>query len=115
MHSFALTQIKRWARIAAVAGAIAAGQAGLAEPSLQSGGVIEAAERLKPGEFVWAPEVAPRGPVLLVVSLATQRAVIYRNGVPIGISTVSTGRPGYRTPTGVFTVLQRRIEHYSSL
>jgi len=82
-------------------------------PSLESGSVIAAAERLKPGEYLWAPEVAPEGPVLLVVSLATQRAVIYRNGVPIGISTVSTGRPGYQTPTGTFTVLQRRVEHYS--
>jgi len=86
-----------------------------AQPSLESGSVIQAAERLKAGEFLWAPEVAPEGPVLLVVSLATQRAVIYRNGLPIGISTVSTGRPGYRTPTGVFTVLQRRVEHYSSI
>lgn len=86
-----------------------------AQPSLESGSVTGAAERLKPGEFLWAPEVAPRGPVLLVVSLATQRAVIYRNGLPIGISTVSTGRPGYRTPTGVFTILQRHVEHYSSL
>jgi hypothetical protein len=77
--------------------------------------VTAAAQRLKAGEFLWAPEVAPAGPVLLVVSLATQRAVIYRNGLPIGISTVSTGRPGYRTPTGVFTVLQRHVEHYSSL
>lgn len=86
-----------------------------AQPSLESGSVMEAAARLNPGDFLWAPQVAPEGPVLLVVSLATQRAVIYRNGVPIGITTVSTGRPGYRTPTGVFTVLQRRVEHYSSL
>ena len=86
-----------------------------AQPSLESGSVLQAAERLKAGEYLWAPDVAPDGPVLLVVSLATQRAVIYRNGVPIGISTVSTGRPGYRTPTGVFTVLQRRVEHYSSI
>lgn len=84
-----------------------------APPSLQSGSVIAAAERLKAGQYLWAPEVAPEGPVLLVVSLATQRAVIYRNGVPIGISTVSTGRPGYGTPTGTFTVLQRQVEHYS--
>ena len=35
-----------------------------AEPSLQSGSVIEAAERLKPGEFLWATEVTPQGPVL---------------------------------------------------
>ena len=86
-----------------------------AQPSLESGSVLAAAERLEPGEYLWAPEVVPEGPVLLVVSLATQRAVIYRNGLPIGITTVSTGRTGHRTPTGVFTVLQRRVEHYSNL
>jgi hypothetical protein len=86
-----------------------------AGPSLDTGSLIAAAERLKAGEYLWAPDVAPEGPVLLVVSLATQRAVIYRNGLPIGITTVSTGRPGYRTPTGVFTILQRHVEHYSSL
>lgn len=84
-------------------------------PSLESGSVLEAAERLKPGQFLWAPQVAPSGPVLLVVSLATQRAVVYRNGVPIGISTVSSGRPGYETPTGTFVILQKRVEHYSNL
>lgn len=86
-----------------------------AQPVPDSGSAIEAAERLEPGQFLWAPDVAPEGPVLLVVSVATQRAVLYRNGIPIGISTVSTGRPGYRTPTGIFTVLQRHVEHYSSL
>lgn len=84
-------------------------------PSLESGSVLEAAQRLRAGEYLWAPQVAPQGPVLLVISLATQRAVLYRNGLPIAITTVSTGRPGHRTPTGVFTVLQRRVEHYSSL
>lgn len=86
-----------------------------AQPSLDSGSVTDAAQRLKAGEFLWAPQVAPEGPVLLVVSLATQRAIIYRNGVPIGITTVSTGRPGHATPTGIFTVLERDVEHYSSL
>ena len=95
---------------------LALGRAELqAETPLETGSIVEAAERLRPGEFLWAPTVAPEGPVLLVVSLATQRAVIYRNGVPIGITTVSTGRPGYRTPTGIFTVLERDVEHYSSL
>jgi hypothetical protein len=77
--------------------------------------VIAAAQRLKAGEFLWAPDVAPDGPVLLVVSLATQRVVVYRNGLPVGISTISSGRPGNRTPTGVFTILERDVEHYSSL
>jgi hypothetical protein len=85
----------------------------IGQRTLTSGSVVAAAEALKPGEFLWAPEVAPEGPVLLIVSLKTQRAIIYRNGIPIGISTVSTGRQGFETPTGVFTVLQRRVEHYS--
>lgn len=82
--------------------------------ALESGTVIEAANRLKPGEYLWAADIAPKGPVMLVVSLSTQRAVVYRNGVPIGISTVSTGRPGFETPTGLFVILQKRVEHYSS-
>lgn len=86
-----------------------------AKPSLQVGTVFEAAGRLKPGQFLWSPGVAPVGPVLMIVSLKTQRAVIYRNGVPIGISTVSTGRPGNKTPTGVFVILQKHVEHYSNL
>ena len=80
-----------------------------------SGSVVQAITHLKAGEYVWAPEVAPEGPMLLIVNVATQRAVLFRNGVPIGASTVSTGRPGHATPTGVFTILQKQVEHYSSL
>jgi hypothetical protein len=69
---------------------------------------------LKPGEFVWMPEVSPRGPVVIVVSLPEQLVHVYRNGVTIGVSTCSTGKTGNRTPTGVFTILQKRQEHYSS-
>ncbi len=70
---------------------------------------------LQPGQFVWTPEIAPRGPLVVVVSLPLQRAYVYRNGVRIGISTVSTGRTGYETPGGVFTILQKHREHYSNL
>jgi len=38
-----------------------------------------------------------------------------RNGVRIGRSTVSTGTAGHRTPTGVFTVLQKKVDHESSI
>lgn len=82
---------------------------------LGSGSVVEAVTHLKPGQFVWAPQVAPQGPMLLIVNISTQRAVLFRNGVPIAASTVSTGRPGHSTPTGIFTILQKQIEHYSSL
>lgn len=72
-------------------------------------------EQLKPGEFLWAPAIAPAGPVTIIVSLATQKAYAYRNGVPIGVSTVSTGSDGHATPTGVFTVLQKDADHVSNL
>jgi len=74
-----------------------------------------AIEQMKPGEFLWAPEIAPEGPVTLVVSLTSQRAYVYRNGVPIGVSTISSGKPGHDTPTGIFTILQKHADHKSNL
>ena len=75
--------------------------------------VLEVAPTLKTGQFVWAPEAAPEGPALMVVNLTTQRAILFRNGVPIGASTISSGKRGYETPTGVFTILEKKKEHYS--
>ena len=75
--------------------------------------VLAAATQLKTGEYIWAPERAPDGPLLLVVNLESQRLIAFRNGVPIGASSVSSGKTGYETPTGVFTILQKAKEHYS--
>ena len=74
-----------------------------------------AIEQLKPGEYLWAPNIAPAGPVTIVISLATQRAYAYRNGAPIGVSTASTGAPGHETPTGVFVILQKAVKHKSNI
>lgn len=71
--------------------------------------------KLAPGQYEWQPQRSPKGPVLMVVSIDDQMAYVYRNGVQIARSTVSTGRPGKETPTGVFTVLQRKVEHESSI
>jgi hypothetical protein len=76
--------------------------------------IIQAAQELKNGEFVWAPELSPDGPALVMVNLATQRAILFRNGIPIAASTISSGAKGTPTPTGVFTILQKNKEHYSS-
>ena len=72
-------------------------------------------EQLQAGEFFWVPEIAPDGPVTIIISLATQRAYVYRNEIPIGVSTVSTGAEGHETPTGIFTILQKDIDHVSNL
>ena len=73
------------------------------------------ADSLRPGQFTWTPELAPQGPVAVIVSLPEQRAYVYRNGVRIGVSTTSTGKPGHATPPGIYTILQKRREHYSNL
>ncbi|MGL4543010.1 MAG: L,D-transpeptidase family protein [Polymorphobacter sp.] len=77
--------------------------------------LARAADTLKPGQWVFAPALAPAGPVVILVDLSRQLATVYRNGVRIGVSTVSTGKPGHETPTGVFTILQKDANHHSSL
>lgn len=66
-------------------------------------------------DWAWMPELAPQGPLVIVVSLPAQQAYVYRNGVRIGMSAVSTGKPGHDTPGGVYTILQKRREHHSNL
>ena len=71
------------------------------------------ADKLKPGEWVWRPDIARDGPVLVYVDLTRQRATVYRNGVRIGVSTISSGKDGHETPTGVFTILEKDKDHRS--
>ena len=71
--------------------------------------------QLKKGEFLWMGQAVTTGPVVMVVSITEQRAYVYRNGILIGATTVSTARPGHLTPTGVFTVLQKQKEHRSTI
>ncbi len=78
--------------------------------------VLSVASAARPAaETFWHPEIAPSGPLVMVVSLDEQQLYVYRNGVAIGISSISTGKPGYETPTGVYTILQKEREHYSNL
>ena len=95
-------------------GARIAPPAAAQQVQLGSGSVVATVTRLKAGQYVWAPRAAPEGPLLLIVNISAQRALLFRNGVPIGATTVSTGKPGHGTPTGIFTVLQKQVEHYSS-
>lgn len=63
----------------------------------------------------WHPELAPSGPVVTVVSLDEQRIHVYRNGIAIGVAPISSGRRGYETPQGVYTILEKDRDHRSSL
>ena len=70
---------------------------------------------LAPGEFDWAPQLSPQGAMVVVVSLPEQRVHVYRNGTRIGVSTISSGKPGNETPTGVLPILQKKRMHHSNL
>jgi hypothetical protein len=70
---------------------------------------------MKPGDYAWDPDRSPTGPVVIIVSLPEQLMHVYRNGIEIGRSTCSTGKQGHRTPTGVFTILEKEREHVSSI
>ncbi len=83
------------------------GMRALAQAKLDGPSVVKTIQNLKPGQYLWSPAIAPAGPVLLIVDLATQRADVYRNGVIIGVTTISSGKKGHETPTGIFTVLQK--------
>ena len=76
--------------------------------------VDKPADELTNGEFDWYPERSTGGPVLIIVSLPEQLVHVYRDGVRIGASTCSTGKPGHSTPTGVFKILQKDKNHHSS-
>lgn len=104
-----------WLAGAGLALALAAGSAQAQGARASSAAELaRLADQLTPGQWVWAPQVAPAGPLLIYVDLSRQRASVYRNGVRIAVSTVSSGRQGYETPTGVFTILQKDADHRSN-
>ena len=81
----------------------------------QSSPVDTAPAALTPGEWLWAGDSKALGPMAVVVSLTEQRAYVYRNGIRVGVATISSGRKGYETPTGVFTILQKDKDHRSNV
>ena len=101
---------RRWLQAAVFALAAAP----LARAQARSQRKRRSAYPIAPGRSFWLPELSPAGPVVAVVNLYTQHAQIYRNGIAIGYTSVSTGKRGYGTPTGRFQVLEKRRFHRSS-
>jgi hypothetical protein len=68
---------------------------------------------LKPGEYWWHPEISPQGPLMILISIPEQEMHVYRNGIMIGRSSVSTGSKGHETPGGVFSILEKQQSYRS--
>ena len=55
------------------------------------------------------------GPLISVISLGSQKIRVFdRNGM-IASSKVSTGKRGHDTPEGIFSIIERKVEHNSNL
>ncbi|MBN8709093.1 MAG: hypothetical protein BGO12_08695 [Verrucomicrobia bacterium 61-8] len=50
-----------------------------------------------------------------MINLSTQEAYFYKGGELAGMSPVSTGREGYNTPSGSFSIIQKNPNHVSNL
>jgi lipoprotein-anchoring transpeptidase ErfK/SrfK len=63
---------------------------------------------LKAGQYVWRDVPDAEGPDRIVISLSDQLAYLYRGDTLIAASTISSGRDAKPTPTGIFSVLDKR-------
>ncbi len=62
--------------------------------------------------FVWKTSC----PVdCILISLAEQRLYVFGNHQLIAWSTISSGKPGHDTPTGLFSVTEKDPNHHSNL
>jgi len=63
---------------------------------------------LKPGQYLWRDVPESAGPERVVISLGDQLAYLYRGEELVAVAAISTGVEGRNTPTGIFTVLDKK-------
>ena len=85
----------------------------------EAGARTEQSNRAARGAAVGARDKAAAkpapGPLIAVVSLARQRISIYGSEGLLAQSAISSGQAGHRTPTGVFSVIQKNRYHRSNI
>ncbi|MFK7842986.1 MAG: L,D-transpeptidase family protein [Sphingorhabdus sp.] len=79
---------------------------------------IELDRPLDFGEHFWDESYAQtngaRGTAQIVVDLEAEQLYVYRAGIEIARTKVTRGWEKYDTPTGVFPILEKDADHYSS-
>ena len=63
---------------------------------------------LKPGQYLWRDVPESAGPERVVISLTEQLVYLYRGDRLMAVATISTGTEGRDTPTGIFSVLDKK-------
>ena len=63
---------------------------------------------LKPGQYLWRDVPDAAGPERVVISLSDQLAYLYRGDTLMAVAATSTGRDSKPSPTGIFSVLDKK-------
>jgi hypothetical protein len=63
----------------------------------------------------WWNDEGVSGKPRIIVHIGEQKAYFYKGKTLVGETTVSTGKPGFSTPPGRYTVLSKNADHVSSL
>jgi lipoprotein-anchoring transpeptidase ErfK/SrfK len=66
-----------------------------------------------PGKYLWRDVPASAGSERVIVSLSDQLAYLYRGNQLMAVASVSSGRPGHDTPTGMFEIMNKERLHHS--
>jgi lipoprotein-anchoring transpeptidase ErfK/SrfK len=72
-------------------------------------------DKLRPGQFVWENRTSYKNPLRIIAVLDFQRLYVFDGEELVAFTTISSGKKGHETPTGVFKILEKKIEHYSNL
>jgi len=103
-----------FAPVAASFETIEAREAAAYAAALASQDMLEAfgQKSLKAGQYLWRDEPG-NGEPRVVISLSDQLAFLYKGSTLVAVSTISSGKPGKDTPTGVFPILEKQRFHKS--
>ena len=66
------------------------------------------------GEWHWDEAGVPDGPLVITVDLEARVLSVFRGGYEIGATAVLLGTQEKPTPLGVFPIMMKKAEHYSS-
>ena len=68
----------------------------------------------RPAPAGWWNDEGASGKPRIVVRIGEQKAYFYKGKTLVGWTTVSTGKPGFGTPPGHYTVVSKDVDHVST-
>jgi len=77
--------------------------------------LLNVQRRMRYGDYVWNDASVPPGETWVRIDLARQTMSVFRGGHEIGTTVILYGTDGKPTPTGIFPILEKAVEHRSTL